>query len=107
MPERAQEAGLGAEALPHPFGRNADARMEELEREILSGRLVVDAPYVARRAASDQGDRDKPADAVVGTERRRGKIRRERGGGGRGEIALDTERPRSAATRSAGSPKMT
>ena len=106
MPERAQQAGLGTKACARPFGLNAGMRAKELKREIQPGRIVMDAPDVTRRAAPDQGDRDNPSDAVVGMERRRGKIRRERGGSGRGEIALDTERPRSAATRSAGSPRM-
>ena len=51
MTERAQQAGLGAEALARLSGLDAGARTEELEREVLPGRLVVDAPDVTRRAA--------------------------------------------------------
>ena len=65
------------------------ARTEELEREVLSRRLIMNAPDVAGRAASDQGDRDESVDAVAGTEGRRGKIGRKVGGVGRGEITPD------------------
>lgn len=89
MTERAQQAGLGAEALARLSGLDAGVRTEELEREVLPGRLVVDAPDVARRAAPDQGDRNEAADALAGAEGRRGDIRRDVGGVGRGEIAPD------------------